>query len=172
MIADFNKDLDYSHKQSDQPFWRVIYQQAFPDMVSMVDVRTDGWAQRGGIDRIIITMSGRVWKIDEKARRNVYNDILLEFISNDKTQAPGWVAKDLACDFIAYAQVPAKRCYLLPVVPLQRAWHKHGESWRQKYGQIAAENVNYKTWNCPVPITELMHKIAQAMYFTWNTPTK
>jgi hypothetical protein len=130
-MHDFNQDLAYSRSQSDAPYWKQVYQKAFPDMTSMVDVRKDGWAQRGGIDRIIITTCGRIWKIDEKVRRRAYDDILLEFISNDITGSLGWIEKDLACDFIAYALVPTQQCYLFPVRPLQRAWQIQGKSGKK-----------------------------------------
>lgn len=166
--ANFQEDLAFSHAQADQPFWRDVYVQAFPDMAAMTDVRKDGWAQRGGIDRIITTSTGTVWKIDEKVRRKDYGDILLEYTSNSRTNAPGWVVKELACDFIAYAIVSTCTCYLLPVAPLQRAWRTHHMRWISEYGQVAAVNASYQTISCPVPIPELMHKISQAMFFRWK----
>jgi hypothetical protein len=138
-------------------------------MVNMTDVRKDGWAQRAGIDRIITTASGSVYRIDEKTRRQVYNDFLLEFVSNDVKQTPGWICKELNCEFIAYAILPQKHCYLWPVVPLQRAWQQHGASWIEKYGRRHARNQGYKTINCPVPIPELMKRICEAMFFRWQS---
>lgn len=58
-------------------------------------------------------------------------------------RAPGWVQKPLACDFVAYAFAPNRRCYLLPVVPLQRAWRDNGESWTQVYGYRRARNPSW-----------------------------
>lgn len=168
MAANFQDDLAYSHAQSDQPFWGEVYRQAFPDMETMSNVRKDCLAQRGGIDRIILTKSGRVWTIDEKARRKVYDDILLEYVSNDRTQAPGWVVKELMCDFIAYAQVPVRKCFLLPVLSLQRAWQLRGKHWLEIYGTRTAWNNDYCTLNCPVPYSELMRRMSEAMFFTWQ----
>lgn len=167
MIHDFQERLQYSHDQSEAPFWKEIYIRAFPGMKEMIDVRKDGWAQRGGIDRVIVTDTGRTWTIDEKVRSKDYGDILLEFISNDSTKSPGWVVKDLACDFIAYAVVPKKQCFLLPVLPLQRAWAQHNAVWLQKYGIKSAQNGFYNTLNCPVPYPELMRKISEAMFFKY-----
>lgn len=167
--ADFAADLAFSHAQADQPFWEQIYRLAFPDMASMTNVRKDGWAQRGGIDRVITTASGRVWKIDEKVRRQKWNDILLELQSDIARNLPGWVIKDLACDFIAYAFLPTRECFLLPVAPLQRAWREHGAVWRKRYGTREAPNNGWRTLNCPVPIPVLMEKIAEAMLFRWDS---
>jgi hypothetical protein len=56
-------------------------------------------------------------------------DILLEQWSDEARRVPGWVQKPLACDFIAYAFAPSRRCYLLPVALLQRAWRLNGREW-------------------------------------------
>lgn len=164
MVANFQADLEFSHACSDEQFWLDVYQQVFPDLAAIVDVRKDGWAQRGGIDRLLVTSAGREWKVDEKVRRQSWPDILLEIYSDDKRLTPGWVTKDLACDFIAYAFLPTKECYLMPVAQLQRAWRKHGSRWQEEYGTKRAANDGYWTLSCPVPIPELMHKISQSMY--------
>ena len=167
-MNNFKQDLEYSHSQSDAPYWKQVYKKAFPDMACMADVRKDGWAQRGGIDRIIITTSGQTWWIDEKVRRQAYKDILLEFISNDTTGSPGWIEKDLACHFIAYAFEPLRHCYLFPIQPLQRAWKMHGASWKTTYDVKIAKNHGYSTHSCPVPIGILMQAITKAMFITWR----
>lgn len=168
MVSDFYDDLKFSQEQSAQSWWEDVYKQAFPDMVAMTDVRGKTRLQFAGVDRLITTSAGRVWRIDEKVRREDYGDILLEFISNHKTRSPGWVAKDLECDFIAYAIKPSRCCFLLPVPPLQRAWQKHSSAWLKEYGEKQAYNKGYTTLNCPVPFKELMRKISEAMYFRWS----
>jgi hypothetical protein len=168
-VADFQADLKFSHDQADAPFWGEVYREAFPDMDSMTNVRKDGWAQRGGIDRIITTTSGRTWKIDEKVRREKWNDILLEMKSDIDRDTPGWVVKDLVCDFIAYAFLPTQECYLLPIHPLQRAWRLHGALWVKQYGTKKAPNKGWWTLSCPVPIPILMRKISEAMFIRWKS---
>jgi hypothetical protein len=166
--ANFADDLAWSQAQSDQSFWGDVYRQSWPDMASMTIIRKDGWAQRGGIDRSVTLHSGRTYTIDEKARRKKWPDILLELQSDIERKTPGWIVKDLACDFIAYAFVPTRECYLLPVAALQRAWRKHGEIWLREYKTRTAENEGWQTLNCPVPIPILMRKISEAMYFRWQ----
>jgi hypothetical protein len=165
---DFRRDLAFSHDQADAPFWAEVYREAFPDMESMTNVRKDGWAQRGGIDRAVTTAAGRTWYIDEKVRREKWNDILLEIKSDIDRDAPGWIVKDLACDFIAYAFLPTQECFLLPVQPLQRAWRQYGELWVREYGTKKAPNNGWSTLNCPVPIPVLMRKISEAMFIRWR----
>ena len=59
-------------------WWTDVYRGAFPDLLSMTNVRKDGWAQRGGIDRVLTLSSGKTITVDEKVREKVWPDILLE----------------------------------------------------------------------------------------------
>jgi len=140
-----------------------LYRKAFPSLVSAVSVRNDGWAQRGGIDRVLTLACGRVYTVDEKVRSHDWPDILLEQWSDEERRAAGWVQKPLACDFIAYAFAPSRRCYILPVAPLQRAWRQNGRRWIERHGQRRARNVGYVSANVPVPVGELMAAMVRAM---------
>ena len=71
--------------------------------------------------------------------------------------------KPLACDFIAYAFAPSRRCYLLPVAPLQRAWRLNGEERSIAFGYRRARNPGYMTACVAVPIPLLMREIMRAM---------
>lgn len=102
MIHSFAESLALSHAHDDSPWWAEVYSVAFPGFAGMVSVRNDGWAQRGGIDRVITLKSGRVVTVDEKVRSQSYGDILLERWSARERKAEGWIQKDLACDYIAY----------------------------------------------------------------------
>ena len=162
-LHSFGTSLALSDSFSDAPWWLDIYRKAFPTMISAVSVRNDGWAQRGGIDRVITLACGRVFTVDEKVRTADWSDILLEQWSDEGRRSPGWVQKPLACDFIAYAFAPSRRCFLLPVAPLQRAWRQNGRGWIQEYGQRRALNPGYATASVPVPIDALMVAMSQAM---------
>ena len=69
-IHDFAGSLALSHSYSDASWWMDIYRRAFPSLISAVSVRDDGWAQRGGIDRVLTLACGRVYTVDEKVRTN------------------------------------------------------------------------------------------------------
>lgn len=170
-MHDFHTDLAYSHAQSDQPWWEQVYRQAFPSMVTMVDVRKDGWAQRGGIDRLVVLRDGTSIKVDEKVRRQDYDDILLERWSDRDRQVPGWVQKDLTCDFIAYAFARSGFCYLLPFQPLRRAWRTRGKEWIATYRAVLADNGSYVTESVPVPTDVLLDAISAALVVRF-TPTE
>ena len=162
-VHDFRASLAKSEAWADAGWWMDLYRRAFPTLISAVSVRDDGWAQRGGIDRVITLASGRVYTVDEKVRSQDWPDILLEQWSDEERRRAGWVQKPLACDFVAYAFAPTRRAYLLPVVPLQRAWRLHGRRWINLYGQRRAHNQGYVSTNVPVPVAQLMRGMVDAM---------
>ena len=124
-------------------------------MTAIISHRQDGWHQRVGVDRSIILANSKQILVDEKARRiKNTGDIMLEYISNDRANTPGWVEKSLKCDYIAYAFMPSGIAFLLPVNQLQTAWFKNKISWLHKYKTRVAINDSYKTLNCPVPISD------------------
>lgn len=145
-------------------WWLPIYRRAFPTLMSAVAVEQDGWAQRGGIDRLLTLACGRTFTVDEKIRMEDWPDVLLERWSNERLKSPGWVQKPLAADFIAYAHAPAATCVLLPVPALQRAWRQHGRQWIGLYGQRRAQNQGYTSVSVPVPRGVLMQAIVEAMF--------
>lgn len=177
MQHDFARSLAASQEQEKAPWWREVYSRAFPGFSSMVSVRQDGWAQRGGIDRVITLQSGKTVTVDEKVRSKDWDDIALERWSDRERKVPGWVQKDLACDFIAYAFVPSKRCYLLPFLTLRAAWILEGRRWCELaeeasggFRVMLADNGRYSTESIAVPTEILMASIRQAMVISWGQP--
>lgn len=174
MPHDFQESLARSHRQENAPWWREVYAEAFPGFHDMMSVRKDGWAQRGGIDRVITLSSGKTVTVDEKVRDKDWPDIALERWSDQAKKVPGWIQKDLACDFIAYAFVPSRTCYLFPFLALRRAWKLEGKRWielaEEKSGGfhiVLAENKGYVTESVAVPTEILLASIRQAMVVTW-----
>lgn len=174
IVHNFEKSLALSEKYADAPWWLSVYQEAFPTLKSAVSVRNDGWAQRGGIDRVLTLACGRVITVDEKIRDKDYGDILLEFWSNKERRIAGWVAKPLACDFIAYAIAPTSVCYFLPTLLLQRAWENNKQKWWEKslthvngYRLVDAKNTGYTTQSLAVPTSDLLAAIRDSMTIRW-----
>src|SRR5690554_2191751 len=124
-----------SHGASDWPGWLELYQQYFQNVIGIHDHRQDGDHQRNGIDRSVVLSNAKVIYVDEKVRgRNkitgkVYDDILLEVLSDKARVVPGWVCKPLQADYIAYLIAPLGVCHLLPVLQLQLAWSRCGREW-------------------------------------------
>ena len=157
----FQPDLQYSHEQQNAPIWESLYKKAFPTMKAMTNHAEDGDHQRVGIDRTIVLESGAAIWIDEKVRRGDWDDILLEYISNDRTQSPGWVEKHLVCHYISYLMEPTEKLYILPVIQMQAAWLKNKKSWIAKYPKIEAQNNGWNTISCAVPIRVLYPEIGK-----------
>jgi len=148
--------------------WEEVYRAAFPGFMGMHDLRDDGWWQRAGIDRSIVLSNSKTVLVDEKVRKKDWGDILLEYFSDEARKTPGWVRKDLACDFIAYAFLPSRKCYLLPFLQLRRAWDSNGRRWFKQYEIIRADNGNYKTASVAVPTDVLLAALTDAMLVRWE----
>lgn len=161
-LHDFHERLEMSQRASDEPFWSEVYRKAFAGYMGCLAILDDSPAQRMGIDRVVVLSSGQELRIDEKKREEVWPDILLEYLSNDQTNAPGWMEKDLHIDYIAYAFMPAKRVHLYPWHLLRRAWGKYGTAWKKEYKKVSAQNPGYKTWSVAVPIAVLNKAVQEA----------
>ena len=168
MPHNFKDSLAKSAATVDQPYWSEIYRAAFPDLQAFASIRDDGWAQRGGIDRVLTLNSGKTLQIDEKVRFEEYDDILLEYWSDIDRRARGWVAKDLACDYLAYAFHDSGRCYLLPFQELRRCWRLRCKDWVSRHKRIEAHNEGYITVSVAVPIDELMAAITDSLFISFT----
>lgn len=167
-VHNFAESLKRSNAEADSPIWNAIYKKAFPTLATAMCVRHDGWAQRGGIDRVITLSSGKTLYVDEKVRSVDYGDVLLEYWSNLERAIPGWIAKDLACDFIAYAVVPSQKCFLLPFHSLRLAWRNNKDRWVKDYKKVVADNGSYTTVSVAVPEDVLLAAINQSMTVRWD----
>jgi hypothetical protein len=164
----FKDCLEFSHAAEEWPIWEEVYQKAFPTMQAMLNHRQDGDHQRQGIDRSVILRNGKQILIDEKVRQADYDDILLEVWSDRVRKKPGWVAKDLLCDYIAYAILPRSVCYLLPVPQLRRAWQQKGSYWWANNFRPIAKNEGYETESVVVPTQELLSEIKNALVIDYS----
>jgi hypothetical protein len=164
----FPKSLEKSQQYVTADWWERIYRKAFPNFASMVAITNDGWAQRGGIDRVITLTSGRTVSIEEKVRERAWPDVLLELWSDEARRIPGWVQKELAADYLAYVFLPSKMCLLLPFLDLRRAWREYGRQWIAKYPEVRAENRGYVTVSVAVPVGELLGVLQSNMRMTWE----
>lgn len=160
-LHNFRERLEWGECQKDEPFWDVVYRKAFPNLVNHMPTPGDVASQRMGIDRVVFLANGRSIMIDEKKRGKEYNDILLEYVSVDTTGAAGWIEKDLAIDFLAYAFVPSGRCYLFSWPLLRQAWENNKTRWKAAYRPVVARNRDYSTYSLPIPIPELQRSIAR-----------
>lgn len=166
-IHSFEERLAFSQSFENAGWWIEVYRAAFPDLLSAASVRNDGWAQRGGIDRVLTLSSGKTITVDEKVREKAWPDILLERWSDEERKIAGWIQKPLACDFIAYAFVPIATCYLLPTLTLQRAWRENGRDWIKRYPARRSLNPGWTTVSIAIPIDVLFAALTDAMRVSW-----
>lgn len=159
----FNRSLEWSEQASHEPFWDAVYRKAFSNLVSHMPTPGDFQSQRMGIDRSILLANGKTLYVDEKKRSREYGDILLEYISVDTTNTPGWIEKDLAIDYLAYAFMQSQRCYLFSWPLLRRAWQMNRDAWFSRYEPIIAQNKGYHTHCLPIPIPTLQRAVAVAL---------
>ena len=162
-MNNFQKDLEYSTKSEITEIFDKIYQQAFPRLLVISRTNEYGELQEKGIDVTIILSSGKAIYIDEKVRRTHYNDILLEYISNDHKMTPGWVEKPLFCDYIAYIILKANKCFLLPIPQLQKIWLENKNQWLNIYGTIKAKNIGYNTLSCAIPVKIIFSALGKSL---------
>jgi hypothetical protein len=173
-MNDFAECLKRSHAASNWPGWEPLYRRAFPQFAAMVDHRQNGEHQAAGIDRSITFANSKQILVDEKVRgRNkitgeVYDDILLEVLSDETRKTPGWVVKALRADYIAYLIAPLGICHLLPVIQLQSAWARYGADWRKKFGTKRAQNRSWVTLSVPVPVDVLYPAIGGCLHLRFE----
>ena len=168
IIHSFNESLEQANEVANESWWEDIYRQYFPHFLAMSSPIEDGWGQRAGIDRIILLKSGKQIKIDEKVRYTDYGDILIEYWSDKEHKVPGWGVRELDCDYIAYAVLPTKTCFMLPFDHLQAAVYDNAESWVNQYGGKQAVNQNHTTESMTVPIDILYEAMNKASRVRWT----
>lgn len=161
----FYNDNTWSLAARDESFWIAVYKKAFPNL-EYAELCDDKDKQKMGIDRILYLSNGNVLYVDEKKRSKDFPDILLEHTSNAEYKTPGWIEKDLSIDYLAYAFLNSRRCYLFPFPMLRRAWLEYGEKWKREHRKIISTtevgNTCYHTISVAIPTIELQKAVALA----------
>ena len=171
VVHRFVDDLTYSNNLSDEPTWVEFYRRVWPTMIACVRYDNHSQWQKWGVDREIKLANGKQFTIDEKKRRDDWGDIALELWSvwysrGDRRNRPGWAADEhKRCDFVAYAIVPARRCYLLPTELTRLAFRSNLQEWfKSKRCQMRdSQNEGYVTRNMCVPWDMLSDAITREM---------
>ena len=88
-VHDFRASLALSESYSDAPWWMILYRKAFPSLVSAVSVRDDGWAQRGGMGRVLTHACSGVCTVDEKVRSDDRTNICLRGMTGNAWDGRG-----------------------------------------------------------------------------------
>lgn len=163
-MNDFKECYAFAEDGKNEPFWDQVYKKAFPNMTNHMRGSSEySVSQKKGVDRIIYLENGKTITIDEKIRREDWDDFALEYISNNTYNTPGWMEKDLSIDYIAYAFLPSKRAYLFDWRMLKRAWDHFKDEWISKYFIAKAPNDGYVTYSVCVPKNVLIESCKRAM---------
>lgn len=168
-INEFQTDLAFSHEDE---LLNAFYYQQFPSLVK-IELVTDLDLQKQGVDKVLHLASGKEIWIEEKTRRQKYNDILIEMWSvypeNGKHGVVGWIGSHKKSDYLVY-QFPEGEIYLFPFLLLQKAYLRNGADWVKTYGERFAQNKGYKSCNVPVPIPALLQAIQNEMVYSMTQP--
>jgi hypothetical protein len=167
LTHNFEEDLEQSHKDHHLPQWESCYRYFFPTMQSMSLHLGNEWNQNAGVDRCIRLTDGKSISIDEKVGHQAFKTIPLEFWSDCERKRPGWVRKQMLCDYIAYLILPLGKCHLLPVIQLQAAWKIHGEEWKSRFKTKSSSSGRWTTEFCPVPPDVLYPAMGAMLRYTF-----
>jgi len=165
-VHQFTKSLKRAENEKFLPFWLDVYNEMWPNAGNISGTIGNIPLQKKGIDRIITLENGRNLYVDEKVRFRNYNDILLEYWSSYEHRTPGWMDKNLDIDYLCYAFVNDKLCYVIPWHNLKRVWRYYREKWirsgeqqAEGFKTVRAENEGYTTISVAVPTNLLMGKV-------------
>lgn len=147
-VHDFNEDLEYSSTYD--ALFNECYTAIFPDIQDIVHV--DIALQRKGIDKELIFKDRVHLYVEEKTRKKVWPDILLERWSSEKR--PGWIITSEA-DLFAYLFAPIQKICLFDMKLLKAAWENNEEQWISTYFKSEALNYNYTTIGYCIPLKVL-----------------
>lgn len=162
-MNNFNDCLKVSENSGLESFWDQIYRKAFPNITNHMRGQSNKCnSQNNGVDRIIYLENGKTLTIEEKVRTATWDDVALEYISNDIKKTDGWIEKDLYVDYLAYAFIPTKIVYLFDWRMLKIAWKENKEHWLNTYYIAKAPNEYYTTYSVCVPIDILYESCKNA----------
>ncbi len=176
----FYDSLAQANTEKHNEVFKIVYRKMFPNLVHIQTLDNNGIHQKQGIDVMIVLNNSKTLTIDQKIRFNEYDDIGLEFanIYADGTRKAGWINDpDKQCDYIAYARIKQRKCYMLPFIQLKNLYEANKKEW------ISAQNGGYqgisdypvlpaanrtgtsewKTWSVYLPVNDLLLMLVDTM---------
>lgn len=149
-MHNFAESLLKSKKHSSHRIWNIIYERFFPNYTRKKNYEEDMLMQKSGVDDIIEFQGKPIW-IDRKVRfkrkdKRIFQDIILEFWSDEERMSPGWICKRTKADYFIYLNLMNAHCYCIPTKSVQLGWQKYHNFWKQKYPKrIRAKNQGWTT---------------------------
>lgn len=171
-MSRFNGDRAWVQEQTGRPEWMRFYQQLYSEAVDMQVVDHAGPLQRHDCDRLVVLGNGHPIWVEEKLRRQVHHDVLLERWSDRDRRTPGWVQRaETWADLLVVAPLSAPHLALVTgMQAVKRAWATHGRDWiaaaydgtaadctwtregRNGFSLVFADNGSYITESLAVPL--------------------
>jgi len=159
-----------------QPILRDIYQVFWPDHTWIDDVRGKD-PQLYGLDHIVHFKGNNTETVQAKIRLGNWDDILLEYISNDVTNLPGWMESPMLCNHFFVLMMAGNICYWFHFPSLRNAWNKYksewiklGEQYKSGFGKRIAKNPGYNTVSVTVPLKILYKEVPLYRIFRKEGP--
>jgi len=154
-INNFQDSKSFEEKCRDR--FDSIYMIYFRNL-RKIDVITDRQLQFKGHD-VHLIFDDKMWIIDEKTRARDYNDILIEYISNNQTKRRGWIYENEST-FLAYL-FPNNGFWLLNTQKIKE-WVADEQSsfWHSDYKDVYADNVDpygekFRTISKVIPFSDM-----------------
>jgi len=165
-------DKSVEIEEAGQKDIRIIYQIEWPDIIRVEDIRGKD-PQYHGIDHLVHLPGNVAIPTQAKIRDTGYEDVLLEYISNDVTETPGWMEIPSLAKHFFYLIRPKKKCYRFLWADLQALWNANKDEWKrfgeQKingFRRVQAKNVGYYTISVAVPIKRVLDEIeGETIYY-------
>ncbi len=130
------------------------------------DKKKDKTMQQQGIDKTLVTNDGKQIFIEEKSREpkfwdNRLTDILLEYISIDNRDIPGWVytsRSEYIVILFKNIDIDKSQLYVFPFKPI-REWVRKNDARFKSFSDIIAHNVAWNTISKAVPLDVVLNEI-------------
>lgn len=123
--------------------------------------------QLAGMDRIVTTPTGRVWRVEYKADwvAGATDNAYIETVANDVTSKSGW-AYTAQSDLLVYYVPPREIAYVVTFSRLRAELPR----WRQTFPLGYGRNEHYRTVGRLVPLRELSAVAVQLITVAQSLP--
>lgn len=164
--AVFERDLDWSLAQGRAPWVTRAYLWFYSELGHIAE--TCLTMQRLQADKEVSWLSccGREREYcEEKFSKYRPDAVFLEFVSNDKTKAKGWMEKkEVRSKWLFYGFVNQRVAFFIDFADLRRAWKQHKREWIEQFGAKKVRNRGYNTIGVVVPLDVVLPLVRYCKY--------
>jgi hypothetical protein len=143
------------------------------DHIIKIDAVKDKQLQFSGVDKIVVTQSGKVLRLEEKVRRKDWGDLLVEVIADnrfakydpvnnsfeyEKKRGVGWGMKEYSTDLLLYYFEESDTGYILSWKKFKAmfdamlpTWYIYAQQKQFGFDLKVAKNKGYQSINIAIP---------------------